>query len=148
MRESLLFWEFTRPRLVVNNRRFRTTHRSRLQESSNPRSPLHKTPEERRSKPWLLMLAQVLRTVTDSCTRRITTLHTDINALCNEVYNFFFVTKCSYLKTNSVEEVPSWEANSSSALKEIFRILWNPMVPYRVHKSPPDDSSPPSPILF
>jgi len=32
---------------------------------------------------------------------------------------------------------PSWEANSQSVSQEIFRLLCNPKVHYRVHNSPP-----------
>jgi len=40
-------------------------------------------------------------------------------------------------QSNSTEQNSSWEANKSSVSQEIHHILWNPMVPYRVHKSLP-----------
>jgi len=48
----------------------------------------------------------------------------------------------TYLRTHSMKQSPSWEANRFSASYEIPRILWKPKFHYRIHKRPP-----PVPIL-
>ena len=42
----------------------------------------------------------------------------------------------TYLLTYSMVQNPSWEANWFAASQELPRILWNPKVHYRTHKSP------------
>jgi hypothetical protein len=48
-----------------------------------------------------------------------------------------YVTCRCYWLINSMEQSPSWEADSHSASEEIPRLLWNSKVHYRVHNSPP-----------
>jgi len=59
---------------------------------------------------------------------------------------FFYLSCFRSLKfsfsTYSTEQSPSWEANRFSAGEEIPRILWNPKIPYPIHKLPP-----PGPVL-
>ena len=47
-----------------------------------------------------------------------------------------------YLLTYCMKQSPSWEVNRFSAIQEMPRILWNPMIHYRIHKC-----LPPVPVL-
>jgi hypothetical protein len=43
---------------------------------------------------------------------------------------------------NSMEQSPSWEANRSSTIQEVPRILWNPKIHYNLY-----NGQSPAPIL-
>jgi hypothetical protein len=57
----------------------------------------------------------------------------DINSKL--VHSLQWVYLLTYLLTHSMNLSPSWEANLFSASQEIPRILWNPKVHCRIHKS-------------
>ena len=59
----------------------------------------------------------------------------------NYTYFIFFLinwlTDWTNQFTHSIEQNPSWVCNGSSSNQEIYHILFNPKVRYRIHKSLP-----------
>ena len=65
---------------------------------------------------------------------RITNFNrTVVNAVQGSVYHF---TQTIQEFTYCTQQMPSWEANRSSANQAVPSISWNAMVHYRIHKSP------------
>jgi hypothetical protein len=75
-------------------------------------------------------------TVCDKCLSVFTSPSVD-TVVINDLRNANFKVKKVHSVTDSMEQSPSWEANSYSDGQKVPHLLWNPKVNYHVHKSLP-----------